>query len=340
MSTARSSLRAPLRARLLGAPALHFAAAGALLFAASRAIETLPFRSSAVDASARVLEMDADRIRGLRRDHTLANRGSVSEIDVRALVDRAVSEEILFREGIARGFEQGDRAIAWRLVQKMRYLGEDHGDDVNTLYHRALDMGLHRSDPVVRQVLIEKVRLVVGWAAPAPTDEELAAWYAQHGGEFGQAGRVTLRHVFFDRGRRGADGARRAAEDALRKSLGQGPEVAAALGGDPFVMGKRLVGQGPGDLEKFFGPAFATQVLGMPSGHWEGPAESSYGWHVVFIEQRFEPRVPELSEVRSRVEKTWQNERRQSRVEEFLARVRPGYDVRIDESAIQESAGG
>jgi len=334
-----TAARSPLFARILGAPALHFAVAGALLFAASMAAGRLPWSASAVDGRDRVIVVDAERIRGLKRDHTLANQRNASEEEVRLLVDKAVTEEILFREGIARGFELGDRAIAWRLVQKMRYLGEDHGDDVGTLYHRALGMGLHLSDPVVRQILIEKVRLVIGWSAPPPTDEELEAWYAAHSGEFGQAERVTLRHVFFDRGRRGADGARQAAEDALRKSVGQGPEAAAALGGDLFVMGKRLAGQGPGDLEKFFGPAFARQVLSLPSGRWEGPVESSYGWHLVFIEQRFDPRVPELKEVRSRVEKNYENSRREARVEEYLAGVRPQYEVRVDEEAFRGGVG-
>lgn len=330
-----TTARPPLRARILRAPALHFAVAGALLFAAERAVHRTPSGASAVDADARVIVMDADRIRGLKRDYTLANQRNAGQEEVRGLVERAVTEEILFREGIARGFEQGDRAIAWRLVQKMRYLGEDHGDDMGLLYQRALQMGLHLSDPVVRQILVEKVRLVVGWAAPRPTDAELEAWYAQHGSEFGQAERVTLRHVFFDRGRRGADDARQAADEAARKAVGQGPEAAAALGGDPFVMGKRLAGQGPVDLEKFFGPAFAKDVLTMPAGSWQGPVESAYGWHLVYVEQRFDPRVPALAEVRSRVEKSYENAVREARVDAYLAKVRPSYEVRIDEEALQ-----
>lgn len=334
-TTARSSL--PLR--ILRAPALHFALAGALLFEAARLGPQVPWAHSAVERSARVIDLHAERVRGLKRDYALVNQRNADQDEVRKLVDNAVTEEILFREAIARGFEQGDRAILWRLVQKMRYLGEDHGDDVGTIFQRAIKMGMHLSDPVCRQMLLEKMRLVVGWSAPRPTDEELSAWYSTHGDEFGQAERLTLRHVFFDRGRRGVDGALQAAEDAFRKAVGQGPEAAAALGGDPFVNGKHMVGQSPGDLGKFFGPDFTKQVLTMPAGHWEGPVESPYGWHLVFIEKRFDPRVPALSEVRSRVEKNYENERRQDRVDEFLVKVRPLYEVRIDESALKGGAG-
>lgn len=334
-----ATARSPLVARILRAPALHFAVAGALLFAATSLGRQVPWASSAVDPELRVIAMDAERIRGLKRDYALANQKNAGEAETRKLVENTITEEILFREAIARGFEQGDRAVAWRLVQKMRYLGEDHGDDVGTIFQRAIKLGLHLSDPVCRQILVEKMRLVIGWSAPRPTEEGLAAWYSTHSGEFGQAERVTLRHVFFDRGRRGADAARQAAEDASRKSVGQGPEAAAALGGDPFVMGRRLASQGPVDLEKFFGPAFAKQVLTIPAGDWEGPVESTYGWHLVFIEERFDPRIPPMDEVRSRVEKNYENERRQSRVDEYLEKVRPLYDVRIDESAMKGGLG-
>lgn len=329
----------PRLACILRAPALHFAVAGALLFSASRGVEGGAWTGSSVDPEDRRIVVDAVRIRGLQRDYKLANMGRPTEEETRALVDKTINDEILFREGIALGFEQGDRAISWRLVQKMRYLGEDNGDDPATLYHRALDLGLHLSDPVVRQVLVEKVRLVVGWAAPSPTDEELAAWYEQHKGEFGQAERVTFRHVYFERDRRGADAARQAAENALTKSIGQGAEAEAALGGDPFLMGKRLVSQGPTDLVKFFGPNFSRQVLSMAAGSWQGPVESAYGWHLVFVEKRFDPKVPELAEVRSRVEKMYENFRRAQRVSEYLDGIRPQYTIEIDESAIDGGSG-
>lgn len=326
-------------ANILRAPALHFAVAGALAFAAASVIEAREWTGSRVDPEDRRIVIDAEQIRGLQRDYKLANLSLASKEDTEALVEKAIDDEILFREGLARGFEQGDRAIAWRLVQKMRYLGEDGDDDLATLYHRAIELGLHRSDPVVRQILIEKVRLVVSWASPTPTDAELEAWYDEHKGEFGRAERVTFRHVYFDRTRRGADGARQAAEDALRKAVGQGSEAQAALGGDPFLIGKRLAGQSPADLEKLFGGSFPATVPGMPPGSWQGPVESAYGWHVVFVEERIDPDIPPLAEVRSRVEKQYENERRAERVAEFLEGVRPAYTIEVERSAIRGGQG-
>ncbi|MFN2375167.1 MAG: peptidyl-prolyl cis-trans isomerase [Candidatus Binatia bacterium] len=329
-----SSSSASRFASLLRAPALHFAVAGALLFSVANFLGG-DAAGGGADAGERLIVVSAERIRGLQRDYRLANLGRAGKDETRALVDKMIADEILFREGLARGFEQGDRAIAWRLVQKMRYLGEDNGEDVANLYERALGLGLHLSDPVVRQVMVEKVRLVVGWAVPAATDEELSDWYAQHQHEFGQAARATFRHVYFERSRRGNDAARQAAEEALLKSVGQGAEAQAALGGEPFLMGKRLVSQGPADLDKFFGPVFSKQVLTLPAGSWQGPVESAYGWHLVFVEQRFDPKVPELAEVRGRVEKQYESSRRQERVATYIESVKSNYTIRVDEDAVQ-----
>lgn len=325
---------------ILGAPALHFAAAGALLFFAGPAFEDDAQGPGGPAGISRDIVIDATRIRGLRRDYGLANKQIAGEAETRALVDSLVSEEILFREGIARGFEQDDRSIGWRLVQKMRYLGEDNGDDPGIVYHRALKMGLHLSDPIVRRILVEKVRLIIGRAAPKPSEQELADWYAAHRDEYAQAGRVSLRQLFFDRGRRGDDGAREAAAAAAVRAEGHGLEVERSLGGDPFVMGSRLAAQGRNDLTKLFGPGFADEALALPQGVWSKPVESPYGWHLLWIDERIDARVPGLSEVRSRVEKSYESGKREQRVEAFLADARTRYTVRIDEAAIREAANG
>lgn len=316
---------------MLAAPALHFALLGALVFAVAEV-----WSPSLQDVSAGVsrdIVIDAARIRGVRRDYSLANQVDADQETTRALVATLVDEEILFREALARGFEQADRSIAWRLVEKMRYLGEDRGEDVGALYHKALDLGLHRSDLIVRRILIEKMRLLAARSVPKPTDAELAAWYAQHKSEYAQAGRVTLRHVYFDRSRRGAEATREAATAAwagVQLHDGKAPPAK----GDPFVMGSRLAAQSRADLTKSFGPVFAEEAVSLPEGEWSGPVESTYGWHLVFVEKRLVARVPELSEVRSRVERSWENQRRIERADELLAELRPSYTVRIDEDAI------
>jgi parvulin-like peptidyl-prolyl isomerase len=319
-------------------PALRFTLVGGLAFAVSTRIS--PGLSRNTSSSAKEIVIDAGRIGGLKRDYSLANHKVANEAETRALVESVVSEEIFFREALARGFEQGDRSIRWRLVQKMRFLGEDQGDDDTTLYRKALKMGLHESDPVVRRILVEKIRLLIGRTAPEPSEQRLADWYRAHIADYQQAERVTLRQVYFDRERRGAEGARHAADIAAVRAAGRGADAASALGGDPFVVGNELRWQGRADLAKLFGAAFVDEVFSMPAGRWEGPVESAYGWHLVFVEQRVDARTPDLAQVRSRVLKAVENASRNQRVSEFLAHVRSQYTIRVDEAALRGGGDG
>ncbi|MBI5503715.1 MAG: peptidyl-prolyl cis-trans isomerase, partial [Deltaproteobacteria bacterium] len=155
-----------------------------------------------------------------------------------------------------------------------------------------------------------------------------------------QAERVTFRQVFFARGRRGEEGANAAAQAAAVLAREHGVEIAPALGGDPFVTGGVLRAQGRQDLNKLFGEGFAEEALALPQGEWGGPVTSTYGYHLLFVEERLASRVPAFEEVRSRVLKSYQAAAQQQRVEEFLARSRPGYAVRIDEDEIAKGGRG
>src|SRR3989304_6172287 len=101
--------------RWLRAPLLHFLALGALLYA-------LDGRGQRPEASpaprvSREIVVTADQVRQLREDYARETGPPVTAADEAALVARAVDEELLYREALARGLDRGDRSVAWRLVE-------------------------------------------------------------------------------------------------------------------------------------------------------------------------------------------------------------------------------
>jgi len=92
--------------------------------------------------------------------------------------------------------------------------------------------------------------------------------------------------------RRGA----RAREDAvqgLAKLAGQ-PEdarIAASLG-DPFMFQAHYRDRAPDFLGKEFGPPVSRAVAALAPGSWQGPVESGFGWHLVFVDTVIPGRVP------------------------------------------------
>lgn len=167
-------------------------------------------------------------------------------------------------------------------AERAELLREAAADEV--LYREGIAAGLSRGDPIVRRRVVQKMRLLLEQtsAVPEPTDAELDAWIATHRSARRQVAAVALRQVFFDAQRR-ADPARDAAQ-ALAAALAGGDPP----DGDPFLFGHE---QGLRSLDRYrsdFGPSFAQAVADLPAEAW-GLAESPWGWHLVFVEQRVEP---------------------------------------------------
>jgi peptidyl-prolyl cis-trans isomerase C len=46
-------------------------------------------------------------------------------------------------------------------------------------------------------------------------------------------------------------------------------------------------------------------VAGLAPGAWQGPIESGYGWHLVFVDALVPGRVPEFEEIEPDVKTAW-----------------------------------
>ena len=106
--------------RWLREPLLQFLVAGALLFAAYRALHPEAFRP----ADDNRIEVTADDLRQLEIAWTAQWRRPPTPDEMRGLVDARVREEILYREALTLGLERGDAIVKRRLAQKMEFLAE------------------------------------------------------------------------------------------------------------------------------------------------------------------------------------------------------------------------
>jgi parvulin-like peptidyl-prolyl isomerase len=84
------------------------------------------------------------------------------------------------------------------------------------------------------------------------------------------------------------------------------------------------------DLEDVFGPVFASTAVQLAADTWSEPIASSYGLHIVRVTARDVRHRPTVDEVRSALARDWRTERRADAGRAALARLRTGYDVRIE----------
>ena len=209
------------------------------------------------------------------------------------MVETKVQEEVLYREGLAMGLDKDDTIVKRRMAQKMQFIAEDVA------------------------------------AAREPTTTELKAWFEKNADKFQVSPRVSFRHLYFSPDKRGTR-AKDDAVNALAMLAGQ-PEDArlAATLGDPFMFQEYYRDRAPDYLGKEFGPVFALAVVKLPAGTWQGPIESGFGWHLVYVDTLVPGRLPSFEEIEGNVKTAWLSEQKATAWEKAYKDMRAKYTVLI-----------
>ncbi len=189
-----------------------------------------------------------------------------------ALVEAKVQEEILYREALAMGLDKDDEIVKRRMAQKMQFIAEDVA------------------------------------AAHAPSTAELRTWFTANTAKFALPGRISFRQIYFSPDQRGTH-ARDDAVAALKALDGQPIDSPRAVG-DPTLLQDYYGDRTSEQLAKDFGPVFAQAASRLAPGSWQGPIESGFGWHLVFVDTVIPGRVPGFEEVEPDIKTAWLGEQK------------------------------
>ncbi len=147
--------------KLLREPLLHFALMGAVLFV------VYGWVNSDAASEPQEIVLTQGQLDNLRAKFERVWQRPPSADELKGQVDQWVRNEILYREGQARGLE--------------------------------------RDDPMVRRLIAQKMEFIADGNTPnAPGDAELQAWLNANQGKYAIEPRYTLRQVFLDPARHGA----------------------------------------------------------------------------------------------------------------------------------------
>lgn len=228
-------------------------------------------------------------LEALRQDHSRRTGSLPTEEEEKRLIARYIDEEVLVREAMRMGMDQGDPIVRRRLVQKMESLMEE-------FYGKA-----------------------------EPGEAEVREYFEAHKERFLEQPRVSLTHVFLGRGA-DTETAEGSSVKAVLEKLRAGADPRTV--GMPFPLGNSLEQRTHRELEGMFGDSFAKSVAGLPQGVWHGPVESSYGVHIVRVDSRSPARQKGLEEVRERVVKELTTQRLEAGKRSELSRLRKQYRIR------------
>jgi len=245
--------------------------------------------SASVEPVRRIV-VDSGQIINLIEGWRRTWRRPPTERELQGLVDDFLQEEIFYREAMALGLDRDDAIIRRRLRQKIEFLSEDLSETVD------------------------------------PTDEELRTFLEENTASYRLDATFTLAQRYFDVDRRGdaayAD-AKRAVEtlDGIDGGDGTSPV------GDRLPLPTVFENASERDLASAFGAEFGQGVMEAEVGVWQGPIRSGFGFHVVFVAERIEGRLPTLDEARFEVERDWRFAKRNEVNEQLFQGLRDQYVI-------------
>ena len=192
-------------------------------------------------------------------------------------------------------------------------------------------LGLDKDDTVIRRRLRQKIEFVTDdvSALAEPTDDELSAYLKAHADMFRVQRQFTFSQVYLNPERHGENLARDT-QQLLARLQQAGDEADVSELGDSFLLEHKFQSLPASEAVKQFGEKFATKLGELSPRQWQGPVESGYGVHLVFVSERTEGHVPELAEVRDAVRREWANTRRLKANEKFYQELLKRYTVTIE----------
>jgi len=240
---------------------------------------------------------------------------SVGGVEEARVVRMTSAEVTWLRETWARQWQRAPSE------EELRGLVADYLKE-ELLAREAKEMGLDENDTIVRRRLAQKMEFLVQDTTrlAEPGDDELRRLYDAQHDRYQTPARISFGHIYFK------------TKESAEQGLGQLSARPADELGDQTMLERDYAGVDEQTVASLFGNGFAQTVFSLEPGQWQGPIGSGYGFHLVKISERVDPKPRMFEEVRSNVLEEWHRVQQTKVNEQFLAALVKKYDVVVDES--------
>ncbi len=215
-----------------------------------------------------------------------------SEDEMIALVAKKIEEEVFYKEALKMNLDHNDEILKRRLAQKMKSLTKDIANVIE------------------------------------PTNEDLVSYYNEHSTKYLVEARYSFQQLFFSPDLR--NDWRKDAELALNK-LKNKPLNAGASTGDPIAVPKTFNNTTSFHIERQMGQEFTAALANVKTNAWQGPIDSGYGTHLVYITAKTEQQPASYDTVKEKVLLDYSFEKQQevkaSIYTEFIKKYNLNFDI-------------
>ena len=275
--------------RFFSKPWLHFLLLGIILNDISGKIFPAPIPI--------IGPLSAERINGLQRQWMDVTRTVPTPVQLKSMMRSELDRDMMFHFALSKELHLHDPVVYQRLLRNMSFLDLSRGKPKEQVYKEAIDMRMHLGDEVIKRRMIQVVEqiLVARNLPDRPSEKQINEAFESRKKEFQRPNKYTLQHLYFPQTK---STKLSLAINAIRtKNLT--PEEARKFS-FPFLPGYKFVRQSGEQLSRRFGYEFTKnlEALDLSSKKWFGPIGSTYGQHLIWIDEIESERAAVLSEVR------------------------------------------
>ena len=314
--------------RIFRSPAFHMLALGGLSFCA------VMVWNGGLSSERLLVEVPRSRVAGVVDIFREEKGRTPTPAELTDLVDALIDQEVLFRYALELGM-QDDPTVQRRLAQIAKFVAENPHEAISQEEgaRRAMEIGLHKSDVVIRRILADGARRLIRAVVLTrqPSEKMLEGYRQQHSDAFMRSGTTRITHVMVNSLAHGSQSRDRAKHLKRRiESEALAPSAAIALGDEAFIPGA-LPLLSDKDLERRFGIRFVDALRSAPADMWTGPLRSRYGHHVVFVHERRNSYLPPLDEIEDKVRQRLLQDGADEWLALRLQQLRAAYEIVVPE---------
>lgn len=239
------------------------------------------------------IEVASADIEWIRSSWEARMKRQPTQQELQGLINRYIRDEILHREALSMDLDDRDLIIKRRLVQKLTFVFEDLADSIE------------------------------------PTDEELKIYMRENQAKYRIPEMMSFTQVYFSPDKR--KDAIQEAKTVLAhlKSTQSTPEEAVSLG-DTIMIGSSFRQRSPGEVARTLGKEFANKLFSVGDMGWQGPIASTFGLHLVYIEESTASKMPEFENIREDVKNDFMYDRKREVIDNAYNAVKSRYTILVE----------
>lgn len=212
--------------------------------------------------------------------------------ELKGLINKYINQEVLYREALRMNLDHNDEIVKRRLAQKMEFLSQD----------------------------------LTGLIAPA-SEENLIEYFNKHKEKYATPYRYTMYQIVFtpDNHEIPLEKAK-----AVLNNYNSLAPMEMKNHGDNFPLDYALKDVDAFYINREFGEKFSKQLETLETNRWIGPVSSGFGQHLVYIESKTAPRIPEFKNVETVVKRDYEYDMEKEGQEAILRTLKNNYKIRIN----------